>query len=81
MQNALAETWKDIDPKADVMVVRTIEEAVKLARGIAGAKSECGDTKAEAGDEVKVLVTGSLHLVGGLVEVLEAEKEAAGGRP
>ena len=68
VQNALAETWRAVDPKAEVKVVRTVEEAVELARAVAGQR-ESGH------EEVKVLVTGSLHLVGGVVEVLESEKE------
>ncbi|KAF2148705.1 putative tetrahydrofolylpolyglutamate synthase [Myriangium duriaei CBS 260.36] len=70
VQNALAETWQEINPEADVKVVRTIEEAVELARGVAGKRF---GWRAEM--DVKVLVTGSLHLVGGLIEVLEGEAE------
>lgn len=69
VQNGLAETWRDVDPKADVKVVKTVEEAVGCARGIAGESQEEGS--------IKVLVTGSLHLVGGVVEVLESEAEDA----
>jgi folylpolyglutamate synthase len=61
VQNALAETWKGVDKTCDVRVLRTVEEAVKAAREVAG----------EQKDEVMVLATGSLHLVGGVVEVLE----------
>ena len=71
VQNALAETWREIDPSAEVSVVKTIEEAVQLARTTAGQRF---GWKAEA--DTKVLVTGSLHLVGGLIEVLESEHEA-----
>lgn len=70
VQNALAETWRGIDPAAEVKVMRTIEDAVDFARGVAGKRSGSGDEL-----DVKVLVTGSLHLVGGLIEVLEAEAE------
>lgn len=61
VQNALAETWKGVDGACDVRVLRTVEEAVKAAREVAGQDK----------DEVMVLATGSLHLVGGVVEVLE----------
>jgi folylpolyglutamate synthase len=61
VQNALAETWKGVDKTCDVRVLRTVEETVKAAREVAG----------EQKDEVMVLATGSLHLVGGVVEVLE----------
>ena len=61
VQKGLAETWKQIDPRADVNVVGSIEEAVGWCRDIAGKMD----------DEVIILVTGSVHLVGGFLEVLE----------
>jgi folylpolyglutamate synthase len=61
VQNALAETWRGVDRTCDVRVLRTVEDAVKAAREVAGQQK----------DEVMVLATGSLHLVGGVVEVLE----------
>ena len=60
VQKQLARTWEGIDPSTAVKVVRTIEEAVKLVR-----------EQANQGSEVMALVTGSLHLVGGFVEVIE----------
>ncbi|KAH7043162.1 bifunctional protein folC [Macrophomina phaseolina] len=69
VQDALARTWQDIDPQTEVKVVRTIEEAVAYARGVA-AKAE----GLEEGNQVMVLVTGSLHLVGGVLEVLDSGK-------
>lgn len=63
VQNQLARTWKQIDPRTDVKVVKTIEEAVGLVRKLADTKQD--------GDDVMTLVTGSLHLVGGFLEVLE----------
>lgn len=63
VQNQLAETWKEIDPKTDVQVVKTIEEAVGLVRKLAEQK--------RGGDDITALVTGSLHLVGGFLEVIE----------
>ncbi|KAF2691975.1 bifunctional protein folC [Lentithecium fluviatile CBS 122367] len=67
VQRALALTWSEIDDTADVRVLKTIEEAIGTARSIASKWAE------EAGNEaeVMVLVTGSLHLVGGAIEVLE----------
>ncbi|EGP92339.1 uncharacterized protein MYCGRDRAFT_98499 [Zymoseptoria tritici IPO323] len=65
VQQELAKTWDGIDPQCEVAVVGTIEEAVAKARLLAGQQ------KAE------VLTTGSLHLVGGLIEVLESEAETA----
>jgi folylpolyglutamate synthase len=64
VQKALATAWADIDPKSEVKVERTIEEAVATVR----------QDSLEQGREKVVLVTGSLHLVGGLLEVLEGGK-------
>ena len=69
VQHELAKTWDDIDPEAKVYVVGTIEEAVNKARELAGNGNDNGATE--------VMVTGSLHLVGGLIEVLESEVEKA----
>lgn len=67
VQKALAHTWSDIDSSAEVHVLRTIEEAVGAARSVARAWAQDAGPDAE----VKVLITGSLHLVGGALEVLE----------
>lgn len=63
VQQELAKTWDNIDPEAQVHVLSTIEEAVGKVR-------ELSD-----GHKAEVLATGSLHLVGGLIEVLEHEAE------
>ena len=70
VQKALANTWSDIDSTAEVHVLRTIEEAVGTARKVAQDYAK----QAGADAEVMVLVTGSLHLVGGALEVLETAK-------
>jgi folylpolyglutamate synthase len=67
VQKALAQTWSEIDGSAEVHVLKTIEEAIGTARTVAHSWSK--DTGADA--EVMVLITGSLHLVGGALEVLE----------
>jgi folylpolyglutamate synthase len=61
VQKGLARAWREIDAETDVRVVDTIEEAVEIVREVA-----------RDGEEVTALVTGSLHLVGGLLEVLES---------
>ena len=63
VQRSLAETWRGIDgdTPAVVEVKRSIEEAVDWCRGIAK----------DAKGEVMILVTGSVHLVGGFLEVFE----------
>ncbi|MCJ1379885.1 Folylpolyglutamate synthetase [Xylographa soralifera] len=76
VQKELAQGWENIDGKgSEVFVVRTIEDAVKKARQIArtrtGGDVQRGGTIAEG--DIKVLVTGSVHLVGGVLEVLAAE--------
>ena len=71
VQNALAATWKEIDSAAEVKVERTIDRAISSARRVAA------EAQSQHGDNVKVLVTGSLHLVGGVIEVLESEMEKA----
>lgn len=74
VQKTLASTWSGIDSSAEVHVLRTIEEAVGLARAI--ARDYAATTS--AGAEIMVLVTGSLHLVGGALEVLETEDVVCG---
>jgi folylpolyglutamate synthase len=64
VQEELAVTWRTIDPHAQVHVLGTIEEAVSKARELT------------TGDDAAILATGSLHLVGGLIEVLESQKES-----
>lgn len=61
VQRALAEIWKGIDSSTNVEVKGSIEEAVEWCRNV--ARHEEG--------EVMVLVTGSTHLVGGFLDVLE----------
>ncbi|MCJ1403663.1 Folylpolyglutamate synthetase [Xylographa trunciseda] len=76
VQKELAQGWEDIDGKgSEIFVVRTIEEAVEKARHIARKWME-GDVHREGttrDGDIKVLVTGSVHLVGGVLEVLAAD--------
>lgn len=72
VQKALANTWSEIDGSAEVHVLRTIEEAVATARAIAREYANAAGPDAE----VMALVTGSLHLVGGALEVLESKSAA-----
>ena len=76
VQKRLAETWRGIDATTEVNVVRSIEEAVRWVRAIAGKAD--GEFLPEPG-EAQVLVTGSVHLVGGFLEVLETGAENATG--
>lgn len=63
VQNRLAATWAEIDPSTHVQVFRSIEEAVAAVRALA--------TRRSGSENVTALVTGSLHLVGGFLEVFE----------
>ncbi|KAF3164734.1 Folylpolyglutamate synthetase [Orbilia oligospora] len=63
VQKKLAQTWPETGSKAEVHVMETIQETVEAIKNLEG-KSQ-------------VLVTGSLHLVGGFLEVVEDGEEAA----
>ncbi|KAF9869962.1 folylpolyglutamate synthase [Colletotrichum karsti] len=65
VQKQFAERWRELDPRADVRVIPTIEEALEHVRGLAGGVKE------EDGESVQAFVTGSLHLVGGALQILE----------
>ncbi|KAK4135857.1 FolC bifunctional protein [Trichocladium antarcticum] len=62
MQRVFAERWSALDPAANVMLIPTIEEAIDMARKLAGK---------EGAPKVQALITGSLHLVGGALGILE----------
>lgn len=67
-QRRFAEKWTSLDPAADIQVVPTIEEAINSARDLVkslGKEGEDGSVKVDA------FVTGSLHLVGGALGILE----------
>lgn len=74
VQNSLAETWRSIDPHAEVHVYATIEEAVDFARALAVKERDLVG-KDEA--PVTTFVTGSLHLVGGFLDVIETKPSRA----
>ncbi|KAF6821379.1 folylpolyglutamate synthase [Colletotrichum musicola] len=63
VQRQFAERWAQLDPKADVKVIPTIEEALNHVRQLGEGLGE--------GEKVQALVTGSLHLVGGALGILE----------
>ena len=71
VQRRLRDTWLNINPESIVEVKGSIEEAVHWVRVIAKEVREDG----ERGEKVMVLATGSLHLVGGFLDVLESEQE------
>lgn len=69
VQKRLAKAWKEIDPKAEVVLKESIEEAAQWARSV----SPIVGTENEV-EKPMVLVTGSVHLVGGFLEYLETVK-------
>ncbi|GAM40504.1 folylpolyglutamate synthetase [Talaromyces pinophilus] len=64
VQHTLAESWKEIDPEAQTLVFSTIEEAVDFVRDFSKQSDEA---------PIRTLVTGSLHLVGGFLDVIETK--------
>lgn len=74
VQRQLAEVWHELSVKRCKCEVKpNIEEAVAWVREIAKGTSN-------EGEGVSVLVTGSLHLVGGVLEVLESAPNSQNGR-
>ncbi|KND91356.1 Folylpolyglutamate synthase [Tolypocladium ophioglossoides CBS 100239] len=63
VQRRFAEKWSELDPAAKVVVLPTIEEALDHARHLGQGLGE--------GERVQAYVTGSLHLVGGALGILE----------
>ena len=68
VQKALAKTWNDIDSRASVTIVGSIEDAIDDARKTV---QKWAKDDGAVHHKVMTLVTGSLHLVGGFLEVLE----------
>lgn len=68
VQRAFAERWAQLDPKADISVVPSIEETINQARALTESP-EGGDKQQQ--ETVQVFITGSLHLVGGALGILE----------
>ncbi|RYP43942.1 hypothetical protein DL768_009539 [Monosporascus sp. mg162] len=62
-QHAFAAKWAELDPASHIEVVPTIEDAINYVRGISA--------KLPAGKKVQAFITGSLHLVGGALGILE----------
>ncbi|KAI0198251.1 tetrahydrofolylpolyglutamate synthase [Astrocystis sublimbata] len=62
-QHGFADKWKELEPKAKITVVPTIEDAITLVRDLGPSVGE--------GQTVQALITGSLHLVGGALAILE----------
>ncbi|KAM6532096.1 Folylpolyglutamate synthetase [Fusarium solani] len=63
VQHRFAEKWSALDPEATVKVMPTIEQSIDYARHVGEGLPE--------GETVQALITGSLHLVGGALGILE----------
>ncbi|KAI5123423.1 hypothetical protein M0805_006128 [Coniferiporia weirii] len=73
VQRELADAWITLvpdHPKENVHVEPSVEHAVRFARKLNGKTSgEPGGVSTQQKADVDILVTGSLHLVGGVIEV------------
>ncbi|PYH76009.1 FolC protein [Aspergillus uvarum CBS 121591] len=67
LQRELAQTWKELNPGDKVICLPSIEAAVDHARAIARENRELKETE--------IFVTGSFHLVGGLLSILQEGQE------
>ena len=65
VQRTIADAWSNFEPDTEVEVYASIEEAVENAREVS-----------QETEKLLVLVTGSLHLVGGFLKVLQGEGAA-----
>ena len=76
VQHEFATFWRDLmldqNERCDVHVVRTIEDAIRTCRKIARDWNSEDAHPDRPDDKPTVLATGSLHLVGGVLEVLES---------
>ncbi|KAF5982167.1 folylpolyglutamate synthase [Fusarium bulbicola] len=63
VQQRFADKWMSLDPTATVKVMPTIEQSIHYARHL-------GEDLPE-GETVQAFITGSLHLVGGALGILE----------
>ena len=66
VQRTIADAWSEFEPDTEIEVYSSIEEAVENAREIS-----------KENEKLLVLVTGSLHLVGGFLKVLQGERAAS----
>ncbi|KAJ5873644.1 Folylpolyglutamate synthase [Penicillium subrubescens] len=68
VQKCLAAAWNEIDHNTETQVFSTIEEAVDFVRDLAERNSV-----QQGGVPVMAFVTGSIHLVGGFLDVIETK--------
>lgn len=63
VQQRFADKWMSLDPEATVKVMPTIEQSINYVRHLGEDLTE--------GETVEAFITGSLHLVGGALGILE----------
>ncbi|KAF7559376.1 hypothetical protein G7046_g4772 [Stylonectria norvegica] len=63
VQRSFADKWTAMAPDAKVMAMPTIEQSIDYARLVGDGLKD--------GEKAQVFITGSLHLVGGALEILE----------
>ncbi|TLD12460.1 uncharacterized protein PgNI_04358 [Pyricularia grisea] len=73
VQHAFAKKWHELDPNVgQLKVVGSIEEAIQAVRQLATETTTSAAGKGhQRPGEVQALVTGSIHLIGGALEILE----------
>ncbi|KAH3902330.1 related to Folylpolyglutamate synthase [Saccharomycodes ludwigii] len=64
VQKKLRDAWKHLDPTSEVEIVPSIEEARSIINKVAISNK----------NNISIFVTGSLHLVGGLMVVFDGKK-------
>lgn len=71
-QKAFVERWKELDPSssAQVKALPSVEDAIAYARNLSRGPGEFNDGEA-TGKQVHVFITGSIHLVGRALAILE----------
>lgn len=63
VQRTLANHWKAISPSTNTTPTATIQDTINTIRELARSSDD--------GEEVHVLVTGGVHLVGGFLSIIE----------
>ncbi|TLD27251.1 hypothetical protein PspLS_04397 [Pyricularia sp. CBS 133598] len=73
VQHAFAKKWLGLDPNVgEIRIVGSIEEAIQAVRKLAAGTALSTEVKRHGQpDQVQALVTGSIHLIGGALEILE----------
>jgi folylpolyglutamate synthase len=66
VQSVIADAWSEFEPDTEIEIYSSVEEAVDKARELS-----------EDREKLLVLVTGSLHLVGGFLKVLKGDRTAS----